>query len=58
MKAFLTRLVRDEEGLTTVEYAIMLVLVATAGLAAWWSLGGSVRQVVHTGTEEIAEAGL
>lgn len=35
-------LARDERGLSTVEYVILLVLVAVAGIVAWNSIGGTV----------------
>ncbi len=36
------RLWQDEEGLTTVEYALLLVLIVIVGITAWSSLGSSV----------------
>jgi len=33
---------KDEEGLTTVEYALLLALVAIAAIVAWTTLGGRV----------------
>jgi len=35
----LKTLCQDEEGLTTVEYAILLLLIALATIAAWTALG-------------------
>ena len=35
-------LARDERGLSTVEYVILLVLVAVAGIVAWNNIGGTV----------------
>lgn len=40
------RLWREEEGLTTVEYALLLALVAIAAITAWSTLGGRVRNTV------------
>lgn len=37
---------RDEEGLTTVEYALLLVLIVIVGITAWQTLGGSVSDQV------------
>jgi len=34
------RLWSDEEGMTTVEYALLLALIAIAAIAAWTTLGG------------------
>ena len=39
MKARLRSAWRDEDGLTTVEYALLLALVAIAAIAAWTTLG-------------------
>ncbi len=36
----------DEEGLTTVEYALLLALVVVAGIAAWQGLGTTVQNTV------------
>jgi Flp pilus assembly pilin Flp len=33
---------RDERGLSTVEYVILLVLMAVAGITIWNTLGGTV----------------
>jgi Flp pilus assembly pilin Flp len=40
----------DEEGLTTVEYALLLALVAIAAIAAWTTLGTRVSGTVTTAT--------
>lgn len=37
----------DEDGLTTVEYALLLVLIVIAGITAWTTLGGSVATKVN-----------
>ena len=39
---------KDEEGLTTVEYALLLALVAIAAIGAWTALGGRVNSTVTT----------
>jgi pilus assembly protein Flp/PilA len=38
----LTALWKDEDGPTTVEYALMLVLVSVVAIAAWGTLGRNV----------------
>ena len=43
----LKELWRDEAGLTTVEYALLLVLVAIAAIAAWRTLGQNVSSTVE-----------
>lgn len=37
---------KDESGLTTVEYALLLALVVVAGITAWKGLGTTVRGTV------------
>ena len=37
---------KDEEGLTTVEYALLLALVSIAAIAAWTLLGQRVNNTV------------
>ena len=43
----LIELWRDEEAVTTVEYALLLTTVVLAGIGAWTSLGQSVRDTVN-----------
>ncbi len=47
---------KDEEGLTTVEYALLLALVVVAGIIAWRGLGGTVRTTVNNSADEISGA--
>ncbi len=42
MKAKFMNFLRDEEGLTTVEYAVAGALITVAVVAAFTALGGSV----------------
>ena len=46
MKTLIKSFLRDEDGLTTVEYALLLALVAIAAIAAWTTLGGKVSTTV------------
>jgi len=41
-----TELWKDEQGLTTVEYALLLALVAIAAITAWSTLGSRVSSTV------------
>ena len=41
----------DEDGLTTVEYALLLALVAIAAISAWTLLGGKVKTTVKNSTD-------
>lgn len=57
MLTALKQLWRDEEGLSTVEYALLLVLIVIAGIVAWQTLGGSVANQVNQVNDTIAGAG-
>jgi Flp pilus assembly pilin Flp len=50
-------IVRDERGLTTVEYVIILVLIATMAIVTWGKFGGSIKAQVETSTTAIDELG-
>jgi pilus assembly protein Flp/PilA len=43
----------DEEGLTTVEYALLLALVAIAAITAWSTLGSRVSSTVANATSSL-----
>ena len=44
---------RDERGLSTVEYIIILVLIAVAGIALWRSFGDAVSEKFSGATSEV-----
>jgi Flp pilus assembly pilin Flp len=46
-------MLRDTEGLTTVEYLIILSVVAILGIAAWNTFGDTVSEQVGEGTQTI-----
>ncbi len=46
MKKSLQELWRDEDAVTTVEYALLLATVVAASIGAWTSLGESIRSAV------------
>ena len=52
-KPSIKTLVRDTEGLSTVEYIILLVLVAVIAIAAWRTFGDTVRAKVTRSTGRI-----
>ncbi|MFW5868518.1 MAG: Flp family type IVb pilin [Armatimonadota bacterium] len=52
----LKELLRDEEGLTTVEYALLLALVVVAGIVAWGNLGTAVTNAVTESADTISGA--
>jgi len=41
---------RDEEGLTTVEYALLLALLVVAAIGVWTTFGAKVEESVSTST--------
>jgi len=43
----------DEDGLTTVEYALLLALVAVVAIVAWQTLGGAVKDKATTSATAI-----
>ena len=45
--------VKDEEGVTMVEYALVLGLVAVAAIVAWTTLGTKVGTTVTTATSKM-----
>lgn len=47
------RLVEDTRGLSTVEYLILLVVVAVAGISVWQSFGSAITAKTTTATTEI-----
>ena len=50
---WLSSLRRDERGLTTVEYAIVLMLIAAVGVATWNEFGGMVKEKLTDSKTEI-----
>lgn len=46
IKNLLSRLDADESGLSTVEYIILLVLIAVLAIGAWSAFGGAVNEKV------------
>jgi len=47
---------KDEEGLTTVEYALLLALLVVAALVVWTQFGGTVRNTVGASKNAIENA--
>lgn len=50
-------LVKDEEGLSTVEYIIILILIAVIAIVAWQAFGDAVKSKVEGSTENITNLG-
>lgn len=52
-KRNLNALVNETEGLSTVEYVILLVLIAVVGIAAWRTFGSTIVGRVTQGNGQI-----
>lgn len=50
-------LVKDEEGLSTVEYIIILILIAVIAIVAWQAFGSAVKSKVEGSTTNITDLG-
>ncbi len=48
-------LLRDNKGLTTVEYIIILCLIAVVGFGVWKKFGEKVKEKVGGSTEQVDE---
>jgi len=46
-------LVRDERGLSTVEYVILLVIVAVLAIGTWQKFGSKVRENIDDSSTQI-----
>ena len=53
LKLRLEELRKDQAGLSTVEYIIILILIAVVAIALWQSFGEAVTQRIEEGTEAI-----
>jgi len=47
---------KDEEGLTTVEYALLLALLVVAAITVWSAFGTSIRSAVSTSGNTVSNA--
>ncbi len=54
----LRRLGKDQRGLSTVEYIIILVLIAIAAISVWSEFGGAIREKVQGSTDKINDLSL
>ena len=46
-------LARDERGLSTVEYVIILVLIAAAAIGSWVTFGGKVKDKIKDSNDQM-----
>jgi len=51
MKNMLTKLAKDQRGLSTMEYAVLFVIIVIGAIVLWTELGTSLADQVATGTE-------
>ena len=57
MKKNIRTLARDTEGLSTVEYVIILMLIAVVGIVAWRTFGNTVVNKINSGNSQISGLG-
>jgi Flp pilus assembly pilin Flp len=50
-------LIKDTEGLSTVEYVIILILIAVVGITAWRTFGNTVVSKINSGNGQISGLG-
>lgn len=46
------KLLRDERGLSTMEYAVLFVIIVIGALALWSSLGNSLKTQISNGQQQ------
>lgn len=46
---------KDEQGMATVEYALLLALVAVAAIGVWMGLAEKLKAAIATATNSISE---
>ncbi|MGD9495150.1 MAG: Flp family type IVb pilin [Armatimonadota bacterium] len=51
------RLLRDEAGVSSVEYALLLSVCVIASISAWQALGATIGNVLQESTTTIATGG-
>lgn len=51
----LRNLVRDDRGLSTVEYVILLVLIAAVAMGTWQTFGAEVQRKLDNASSEFSE---
>lgn len=51
------QLVKNTEGLSTVEYVIILMLIAVVGIVAWRAFGNTVVSKINAGNSQISGLG-
>jgi Flp pilus assembly pilin Flp len=57
MKKNIRSLARNTDGLSTVEYVIILMLIAVVGIVAWRTFGNTVVSKINAGNGQISGLG-
>lgn len=53
MKNFsIKKFARDERGLSTMEYAVLFVIIIVGALSVWGTLGGKLASKIKSGTDK------
>ena len=53
---FITKLLRNEEGATAIEYGLIAALIAVAAISAMSGMGDQLQATFNTTSEEMANA--
>jgi Flp pilus assembly pilin Flp len=53
----MNKFLKDTEGLSTVEYVIILMLIAVVGIVAWRTFGNTVVSKVNAGNSQVSGLG-
>ena len=53
----MNKFIKDTEGLSTVEYVIILMLIAVFGIVAWRTFGNTVVSKVNAGNSQVSGLG-
>lgn len=53
----MNKFIKDTEGLSTVEYVIILMLIAVVGIVAWRTFGNTVVSKVNAGNSQVSGLG-
>lgn len=51
-------LVKNTDGLSTVEYVIILILIAVVGIVAWRQFGNTVVSKINSGNSQVSGLGV
>ena len=57
MNNSMNKLIKNTDGLSTVEYVIILMLIAVVGIVAWRTFGNTVVGKINAGNSQISGLG-